>query len=232
MTAIVLAGGLGTRLRNVIGKSQKVITEVHRRPFITFILDQLISAGLNHAVICTGYQGNELAVRLGNAYGPLTLYYSHEIEPLGTGGTLRHALPLIASDDALVMNGDSLCTVDLAAFYAYHKSTHAQASMLLTHVHDNRRYGSVYIDVHCRIRRFCEKDEDSGNSEWINAGIYLMQRDLIATIQGTSFISLEKDIFPRWTEKHFFAYPCNASFIDIGVPESLKKAEQFLKHIA
>ena len=113
--AAILAGGLGTRLRSVVPDRPKVLAEIGGRPFIEILLDQVAAAGIRTAVLCTGYLGDQIEARLGTRRGPLALRYSREVEPLGTGGALRLALPMLASDTVLVLNGDSYCDADLRA---------------------------------------------------------------------------------------------------------------------
>ena len=121
ITAVILAGGLGTRLQKVVPHRQKVLAEVRKRPFLTFLLDQLISAGVCDVVLSTGHRADEVHAKLGNAYKSLRLVYSNEKEPLGTGGALRLALPHLNSDPVLIMNGDSYITADLNKFLEWFK---------------------------------------------------------------------------------------------------------------
>src|SRR5690349_11866919 len=106
-TALILAGGLGTRLRSVVADVPKVLAPVHGRPFLACLLDQLADAGLTHAVLCTGYRADLVAAAFGTKYRNLTLDYSEETEPLGTGGALRLAIDRARSQTVLAMNGDS-----------------------------------------------------------------------------------------------------------------------------
>lgn len=116
---MILAGGRGSRLRLVLPYQPKVMAEFHGRPFLAYLLDQLVAWGVQKVVLCTGYRGEEIRTRLGDAYGPVPLTYFHEDEPLGTGGALRLALPLLDSDPVMVMNGDSLIEADLQDYLAW-----------------------------------------------------------------------------------------------------------------
>jgi D-glycero-alpha-D-manno-heptose 1-phosphate guanylyltransferase len=109
VTAAVLAGGLGTRLRSVVDDRPKVLAQVHARPFLMFLLDQLAAADFRSVVLCTGYLGEQIQRTFGETYKCLRILYSQEPKPLGTGGALRFALPQITSDPVLVLNGDSFC---------------------------------------------------------------------------------------------------------------------------
>ena len=122
-TAVVLAGGLGTRLRAAVRDRPKGLAQIGGRPFLAYLLDQLDSAGVRKTVLCTGYLGEEVKETFGGEYRGLQLAYSQERSPLGTGGALRLAVPLLASDPVLVLNGDSYCEADLPAFRDWHART-------------------------------------------------------------------------------------------------------------
>ena len=115
-TAVILAGGLGTRLRDAVANRPKVLAKVGPRPFLSYLLNQLAAAGIRHVVLCTGYMGQMVREAFGSKYRTMTLEYSLEPAPIGTAGALRLALPLLRSDPVLVMNGDSYCEADLGAF--------------------------------------------------------------------------------------------------------------------
>src|SRR5262245_3443761 len=162
LTAIILAGGLGTRLRSVVSDRPKVLARVLDRPFLMYQLDQLAAAGLNYVILCTGYLGEQVKAEFGTNYTGLQLAYSQEQSPLGTAGALQLALPLIHSDLALVLNGDSYCDVDLRSFYSWSIDRMAPGSLVLTHVPDTARYGKVETDTQDRIVQFKEKAEAGG----------------------------------------------------------------------
>src|SRR5689334_3321740 len=112
-TAAILVGGLGTRLRSLIADRPKPLAEVHGRPFLIYLLDQLAAAGLHEIVLCSGYRAEQIEAALGDHYKALNLHYSQETELLGTAGALRLALPLLKSNTVVVLNGDSMCECDL-----------------------------------------------------------------------------------------------------------------------
>jgi len=231
VTALILAGGLGTRLRAVVPDRPKVLAPVAGRPFLTFLLDQLAEAGIGRLILCTGYLGEQIRGRLGPTYRELRIQYSQEAAPLGTGGALRQAQRLIDAGTALVMNGDSFCEVDLAEFRAWHQERHAAASMLVRWVPDARRFGRVRVDEAGLIRGFEEKGGPEGGG-WINAGIYWLSLDLIRTIPSGVAISLEREVLPVWVEAGLVhGCPGEGAFLDIGTPEAYREAESFFgKH--
>jgi len=231
VTALVLAGGLGTRLRPVVADRPKALVEVNGRPFITLLLDQLAAAGLRHVVLCTGYRGEQVQASLGQRYGPLRLDYSQEPQPLGTAGALRLALPQVPAGPALdgpvlAVNGDSYCQVDLPAFWAWHQARAATASLLLTRVPDTRRYGRVERDGQDAVTGFVEKSAADGPG-WISAGVYLLARALLAAIPAGRPVSIEREVFPAWVGRGLYGCPLGGRFLDFGTPEALAELPAF-----
>ncbi len=226
LTAIILAGGLGTRLSSVVADRPKVLANVRGRPFLAYLLDQLETYGIRYVVLCTGHSGKQVLSTFGDTYRCLQLVYSQESSPLGTAGALRLALPLIKSDVFLAMNGDSFCEANLRTFWTWHCAQGSNATLLLTRVSDTKRYGRVTVDTDGRVLKFDEKD-DNDKPGWINAGIYLIKRQLIQAIPESGTVSLEKEILPAWIGQGLLGFRSKSHFIDIGVPETYKVAEQF-----
>lgn len=225
ITVAILAGGQGTRLRPVIGNQPKVLAYVGGRPFLTYLLDQLTVNGFQNVVLCIGYQGEKIKAMFGDTYRNLNLFYSQEAEPLDTAGALRLALPLFKSDPVMVMNGDSYCLVDMKAFYSCHQAREADVTMVLTKVNNAIRYGKVEMDTSGLIKQFGEK---TGQNQpgWINAGIYLIRRELLLNIPPYRPISLEKEMFNVWTNYKLYGYFSDGQFIDIGTPEDYALAQR------
>jgi NDP-sugar pyrophosphorylase family protein len=233
---VILAGGLGTRLRAVVSDRPKVLALVGGRPFLARLLEQLQLAHIPLVVLSTGHLGEQVEAEFGDTYRGMRLTYSREPVPLGTGGALRAALPAIASDPVLVLNGDSYCHTDLDGLWRSHAAhaatahaatAHAAAaSIVLTRVPDVSRFGSVTTDATLCVLRFDEKAAVTGEG-WINAGIYLVARRMVEDIPVGHEVSLERDVFPRWLGTPFFAYRSDGPFLDIGTPESYAAAERF-----
>ncbi len=226
ITVAILAGGLGKRLRSKVFDRPKLLAEVGNTPFLQKLLDQLDSAGFKNIMLCIGYLGNQIKEKFCNHYRNLDLLYSQEHIPLGTGGALRLTLPLLESENVLVMNGDSFCDVDFEKFWQFHVSKNSKASLVVTSVSDASRFGQVKLRGDHRIIGFEEKNEQK-KAGLINAGIYLIDKNLIKEIPQKKLVSIEKDVFPNWIGKAFYGYRCNHNFIDIGTPESYAQAEQF-----
>lgn len=225
--ACILAGGRGTRLRAVVSDRPKPLVEVGGRPFVTRLLDQLRAAGIARAVLCTGYMAEQMEETLGHDYRGVELRYSPEREPLGTAGALRLALEHVASSDViLALNGDSYCDVDLVAFGDDFRSSGARAALVLVEVEDAGRYGRVRVDSEGWIERFDEKSSDTGPG-WINAGIYLLRRDVIAEVPAGRKVSIEREVFPRLAGQGLRGFASRGGFLDIGTPASLARAAAF-----
>ena len=231
VTAAILGGGLGTRLRSVVPDRPKVIAEINNKPFLAYLLEQLANAGVKKVVICIGYLGEQIKTTFGDSYNSLELIYSQEQSQLGTAGALRLALPLLESDSVLVLNGDSYCDTNLNDFWSRHLTKEAEASLLLTQVSDTKRYGRVEVKEEGQLLSFAEKVESSGPG-WINAGIYLFKRHLLQKIPENKPVSLERELFPKWLGSSFYGY-CSPSarFLDIGTPESYSSAVDFFQKI-
>lgn len=225
ITTVILAGGLGTRLRSVVTDMPKVLAEVCGRPFLTYVLDQLADAGVQQVVLCTGYLGEQVYDVLGDSYKNLILTYSQERSPLGTAGALRLASSLMRSDPVLIMNGDSFFQADLLAFYNWYCQQQPDCALLLTQVADTQRFGRVHADSDGKILSFTEKGQPGPG--WINAGVYLLSQRVLQTIPAQKTISLEQDMFPVWVGQNFYAYRQAGAFLDIGVPESYAAAAHF-----
>ena len=225
LSVAVLAGGLGTRLRPVISDRPKALAEIHGRPFLAYLLDQLLNAGSSRVVLCTGHLGEQIEQAFGKRYRKLQISYSRETRPLGTGGALRLALPHLLSDPVLVMNGDSFCATDLTGLWAWHCNRGSQATMLLAEASNTERYGSVKIDFDGTVTQFVEKKQ--GGSGSINAGVYLLSRQVIRSIAVGTAVSLEHDVFPTLINHGLYGYRQSGPFLDIGTPEDFAAAEQF-----
>jgi NDP-sugar pyrophosphorylase family protein len=225
---MVLAGGLATRLRTAVPDRPKALANIAGRPFLSFILDQLISNGFDSVVLSTGYLGEQIESEYGSAYRSLQVHYSREHVALGTAGGLRLALPFVTSESVLVMNGDSYCETDLEAFWRFHEERRRSPSLLLTEIPDTPRFGRVEIDDRCSVISFREKSKTVGGG-WINAGVYLLPRSLLESIPPDRALSLEEDVFPAWIGRGLLGYPHGGRFIDIGTPESFAAAEDFFR---
>lgn len=226
LTAAILAGGLGRRLRAVVPDQPKVLVKVHGRPFLQYILEQIAHLKIGKVVLCTGYLGERIEACFHDSYKNLRLVYSREAFPLGTGGALRLALPLFGSGTVIVLNGDSYCNVDLVSFWEWHCAQKAEASILLVEQADTRRYGRIETDGTGRVINFEEKNQQGGKG-WINGGIYLLTNQFLQSIPERKVVSLERETFPSWIGSGLYGYKTLGRFLDIGTPESYRVAAEF-----
>jgi len=227
VTAAILAGGLGTRLRSVVADRPKILAEIRGRPFLGYLLDQLADAGLRTVVLCTGHMGDKVQAVFGDSHRGVRLVYSQEPFPLGTGGAIRLAASRLASPTVLVLNGDSYCEADVGAFWSDHCAAGSRATLVLVRVEDASRFGQVELDETGRIVRFEEKGARTG-AGWINAGMYLIDRQWVEAIPAGKAVSLEREVFPGWIDRGLRGWRTSGRFLDIGTPESYREADQFL----
>jgi NDP-sugar pyrophosphorylase family protein len=231
VTAAILAGGAGTRLRTMVADRPKVLASLGGRAFITYLLDRLAAQGIGKVVLCTGYLGEQVQDLLGDDYRGMPLFYSREIQPMGTGGAIVQALPLLVSANVLVLNGDSYCATDLAASFAWHCQHQARATLVLARVDQCDRFGGVDVAADGRIQRFCEKDATATGPGWINSGIYWFEREILDALPAGRPCSLEKELFSSWSGDGLYGYLEHGRFLDIGVPDDYARAEQFLAEV-
>jgi D-glycero-alpha-D-manno-heptose 1-phosphate guanylyltransferase len=221
--AIVLAGGLGTRLRGVVDDMPKPLAPVAGRPFVAWVLDALAAQGLRHAVLATGYLGEQVEATLGPTWRGMQLAYSREPEPRGTGGALRLALHAVRGDRCIVLNGDTWLTLDYAAFARGVHAADARLGVALAQVADVARYGAARLDGN-RVTGFDEKG--GAGPGFVNAGVYCVRRDLLDGFAEGRAFSFERDVLmPAAMREPVLGYTATRGFIDIGVPEDYRRAQ-------
>ena len=218
----MLVGGLGTRLRPAVGSTPKPMATVAGRPFLEYLLLQLRRDGFRDVVMLAGYGAEALRryFREGREWG-VSITYSSEPEPLGTGGALRHALPILEGQRFLVMNGDSFFDISLLDLTAAHRSDGitAAATLALARSGETERFGSVEVDAAERVTAFREKIASRGEG-LINAGLYVLERTTIEDIPAGRAVSLEREIFPDLVGRGLYGTELHGAFIDIGIPEA------------
>lgn len=228
--AAILVGGLGTRLRTVLADKPKALALVAGKPILGHILDALARMGVKKGVLCTGYLGDQVQDAFGSSYEGMSLVYSREEAPLGTAGALARAADSFQADRLLVLNGDSFTPFSAQTLAESHEARQAVATILLARVDDASRYGAVDIDDEGAVIQWNEKGESSSvGPACINAGVYLMNTQLVGSLQRSNVNSLEKELFPSLIGKGLFAIRNSGPFIDIGTPESLAKADAFFR---
>jgi D-glycero-alpha-D-manno-heptose 1-phosphate guanylyltransferase len=226
--AIILAGGFGTRLQGVVKDVPKPMAPVNGRPFLTYILDYLIEHQYNKVILSVGYLHEKIEEYFGHQYKSLEIDYAVETEPLGTGGGIAYAMSKCASDNVLVINGDTMFKVNLTEFEHFFAKSNSLLSIVLREVDDVSRYGSVSMGNNNLITLFSEKGVSSGRG-FINGGIYMINRTLFDKYPQPQKFSFEKDLMEKYYKQEpFFAMPSNGYFIDIGIPEDYARAQNEL----
>jgi mannose-1-phosphate guanylyltransferase len=225
MQALILAGGEGTRLRPLTATVPKPVVPLVDRPFIAFMLDWLRGHGVDDVVISCGFMaaGVRNVLGDGSAYG-VRLRYVEEPEPLGTGGAVKFAEPLL-DERFLVLNGDVLTDIDLTAQLARHVDTGARATLALIAVEDPSAYGLVRLDGDGGVREFLEKPSpDQIDTNLVNAGAYVLERDVLAGIPAGQRVSIEREVFPTLVGDGLHGAPSDGYWLDIGTPERYLQA--------
>jgi D-glycero-alpha-D-manno-heptose 1-phosphate guanylyltransferase len=223
MQAIVLAGGLGTRLRGVVPDLPKPLAPVAGRPFLAIVLAQLRAQGFDSAVLSVGYRHELIRDAFGDQFDAMALRYAVEDRPLGTGGAIRLAARQCSEADVFVLNGDSYAEVDFAGMMAAHRRAGAALTVCAVEVADTGRYGRILVDDG-RIVGFAEKGV--AGPGLINAGVYAMRRDLLQQPGLPEAFSFETDVLARrLDELRPGAWVARGRFVDIGVPEDYARAQ-------
>jgi NDP-sugar pyrophosphorylase family protein len=227
--SLVLAGGLGTRIRPVLGDVPKLLAPIGDRTYLDFLLQWLARYGARRVVLALGHGAQPILDHLGRRpMGSLAVETVVEPRPLGTAGAVRFARAKLTTDPVLVLNGDSFVDADLCAFYAAHRANGAQGTILCVEVANAGRYGRVLIDDRQRIGGFREKDASFQGDAFISAGVYFLSAALLDEIAAGSATSIERDVFERLPAGSLAAFAGCFRFIDIGTPETLALAESVL----
>jgi mannose-1-phosphate guanylyltransferase len=226
---VVLAGGLGTRIRPVLGDTPKVLAPIGGRPFLSYLLRWLSGFGAKRIVLALGHGAAAVQEYLVEFRDPaLSVASLVEPRPLGTAGAVRLARPRLRTDPVLVMNGDSFVAADLCTFLAFHRTAGAIGTVLCAMVEHAGRYGRIATDDNARIREFIEKDAEFRGHAMVNAGVYLMSPALLDAIVAMPGRSLERDVFERLPPGSLAAFRGQFDFVDIGTPETLATAANVL----
>jgi D-glycero-alpha-D-manno-heptose 1-phosphate guanylyltransferase len=224
MQAIVLAGGLGTRLKSVVPDLPKPMAPVAGRPFLTWVLDRLVDAGFERTVLAVGYRHEVIRDHFGESYRGMALRYSIESTPLGTGGAIRLAADQVTALPAFVLNGDTYLELDYRAMLDAHQQSRASLSVAICRAPDVSRYGAVELEGD-RIHDFLEKGR--AGLGFINAGVYLLSSEILQQIPSGEPFSFEQQLLvPQVKELRPLAFLAEGRFIDIGIPADFERAQQ------
>lgn len=223
MKAIILCGGLGTRLGSLTRETPKPLLAVAGKPFVDHVMQRLVQADMTDLVLAAGFQWQKLSAHIGDTWCGVPIQYSVEASPLGTGGAIKAAMASAHVDEALVVNGDTLFDIDIAEFLRFATSQDTAACIALRHVPDCSRYGRVTVDPLGRLLSFGEKGH--AGPGLINGGIYYLRRIALDAVQATAF-SFEVDFLSiRQPAAPLYGMAFNDYFVDIGVPADLARAQ-------
>ena len=231
MKAIVLCGGMGTRLGALTRDTPKPILQVAGRPFLTYILDQLSIPEIDEIILSVGFHWNKIQAVVGEDWRGRRVSYSIEDYPLGTGGAIKKAMHSFNCNDALVVNGDSFINIHPVDLINFSQLCNAEAAIVLKRVDDISRFGTVTIDQALRVTAFHEKSGQKAGL--INAGFYYLKNSIFLLEKKEQF-SFERDLLMKHSSLiSIYGFETNAYFIDMGIPVDFDRAQVELKlHVA
>ncbi|MGH2695019.1 MAG: sugar phosphate nucleotidyltransferase [Actinomycetota bacterium] len=228
MKALILAGGLGTRLRPLTYSRPKHLLPIANRPHVDHVFELLARHGVHHVVLLTSYLAEAFAETIGRvAERGTSIELTHEAEPLGTAGALKNAESFVGDETFLAVNGDVLTDVDIATVVAFHRDRRAEATILLTPVEDPSAFGVVPTDEEGRVLGFIEKPPPGeAPTDLINAGVYVLEPSVLDRVPPGEVWSAERQLFPSLVAEgaRVYAVAAPAYWMDIGTPEKYLQA--------
>jgi NDP-sugar pyrophosphorylase family protein len=231
LKAIILAGGVGTRLRPLSCTRPKLLFPVLNKPLLDWTLERLAETGVDGVTLAVKYMAEVFMQRYGESTHGIKISYSIEKTPMRTGGAIKYAEESICTEEPfLVLNGDIFTTIDYTALINKHKQNKAIATIALYRVADPSRYGTVKLTNQNRITKFTEKaPPGEAPSNLINAGVYVLDPEIFNYIPSGRPVSIEREVFPKLAEEgKFFGYEFKEVWIDIGKPADYLKANRVL----
>jgi mannose-1-phosphate guanylyltransferase len=227
--ALVLAGGEGTRLRPLTTTVPKPVLPLANRPFITYMIEWLASHGFDEVVMACGFLADGVREVLGDhEWKGTRIRYVEEPEPRGTAGAVKFAQDLLA-DRFAVLNGDILTDFDISALWRAHEEKQARATIALIEVEDPSAYGLVLRDPDDRVTDFLEKpDGKPPGGAFVNAGAYVLERDVLDLVPEGVSVSFEREVFPALVGNGLYACALEGYWLDIGTPERYLEATRHL----
>ncbi|MEK7451425.1 MAG: nucleotidyltransferase family protein [Patescibacteria group bacterium] len=226
----ILCGGKGERLRSSVSDRPKVLADINGKPFLEILVENLAAFGFKRIILGVGYLKEQIIGHFKdyNLKNPdLKIEFSEENHPLGTGGAVKKIEPFIKSGHFIVMNGDAFFDLDFGKFHDYHLKNNSLVSIALTRIEDASDCGIVDLNDGGRITAFKEKIPVK-KAGLINAGIYLMNKEIFSHMPLKDVFSLEYDLFPQILEYSCYGFIGEGKFIDIGVPNRYEKAKKLL----
>jgi mannose-1-phosphate guanylyltransferase len=227
LPAVILVGGQGTRLRPLTDRTRKDMLPLVDRPLLSYTFEHLARYGVERAIVSCGYLPHQIGSAFGASYGELALEYAVESQPLGTGGAIGFAGRELQGS-FFALNGDSLREADLEELVRFHRSTGAKATILLTPVADPSRYGLVRVAGDGRVESFLEKPRpEEIDTDLINAGLYVLEPEVLELIPDGRAVSIEREVFPRLAEEGtVYGVALPGYWLDVGTPSSYLQAHR------
>lgn len=224
MEAVILAGGLGTRLKDVSNHTPKSMAMIKGRPFLEYQMDVLIGQGVKSFILSIGYKSEQIQDHFKDSYKNCSIAYAVEKELLGTGGAIKNAFRFATEENVVVANGDSLVVSDLQKQFQFHINKKANVTLALKRMKNFERYGTVKFDDDFRINEFVEKQPISEGT--INAGLYIFNVKSFSENDWPKKFSIERDYFEACVKTaNMYGFLMNGYFLDIGIPADFKKAQ-------
>ena len=227
---IILAGGFGKRLFDVVSDVPKCLAPINGTPFLDYLIKYLQKFGICRLILSLGYKSDFIISYINEFHSDLDVTFVIEDSPLGTGGAIKASLKEVKAKNVLVVNGDTFFNINLNAFYNAALTNQYAFTMALQRMERNYRYGFVELDEKNEIISFCEKQES--NNVLINTGFYIINKEQLDFGANNDIFSLEKDFFESDLRKiKLYGIEFNDEFIDIGVPYDFNKAQTFFKQL-
>lgn len=227
MKALLIAGGLGTRLRPLTYTRPKHLLPIANRPHIEHVIDLLVEHDIREVVLLTSYLAEAFSGVVDSAATRgVRIEVAHETDPLGTAGAIKNAGHLLGDETFFAFNGDVLSSVDLSSALAFHRDRGGLGTIVLTPVEDPSAFGVVETDAGGQVLRFVEKPPPGTvDTNLINAGIYVLEPRVLDVIPAGRVVSIEREVFPALAERgQLYATPTSAYWMDIGTPEKYLRA--------
>ena len=222
LTAVILVGGEGTRLRPLTDSVPKSMVPVLNQPFLEHVIAYLKKYGVGHIILTLSYRPEVIQAYFGDGNAmEVSLTYCMEDSPLGTAGAVKNTEPYLDST-FIVLNGDVFTDLDIADMLSFHRRRKAKATIALTWVDNPCAFGVVETDADGRVRHFIEKPApDKVTTNWINAGVYILEPEVLKHIPAGSHYMFEKGLFPLLLElgEPVYGYQYRGYWLDMGTPE-------------
>ncbi|MDD3471871.1 MAG: sugar phosphate nucleotidyltransferase [Syntrophaceae bacterium] len=230
ITAFILAGGIGSRLKPVVWDRPKPLAPIGQKPFLEILINSILRKGIQSIVLLTGFMSEQIEdFVLKYSSGDINLVISREERPLGTGGAVKNA-QAFATDPTLLVNGDTYFEADIAGLYNFHGKNNADVTLSLCKVPDVGRYGSVIAGPRGIILDFQEKSSSQSQEGFINAGFSMMSYSRINKLPDGKAFSMEKDVFPSLVNSRLmYGLEQQGVFFDIGTPESYTEFAKYIE---